>query len=393
MKKIITLFLASFLLLSWADDTFAQDKRIAVGIGGGISRGINEGRQEDRTFGPLFGAYVLYINGLGDYLTPEFAFTYLGNGTDRTDGFSQYETTQIIPELRVRYSFFDPGTTFNPYLALGIGANIFSVSELPTNRDPESSDNGFAMSIPILAGFTYDLSNSWGLDFNFGLGLSTTDDFNPVYDDWADGNWNGRLGIHYTVAVIKRDSDGDGLTDEYEKEIGTNPNNPDTDDDGLLDGEEVNKYKTDPLDPDTDGGGIIDGIEVNNGADPLDADDDILSIPVGGKLILRNIEFATSKADITNKSERILGFVLKALQSRPEMELKIVGHTDNSGSRDFNMQLSKDRAAAVKTWLVKKGIDGTRLTTDGKGPDEPIVPNNSPENMQKNRRVEFFRAK
>jgi outer membrane protein OmpA-like peptidoglycan-associated protein len=393
MRKIFTILFATFLLFSGAKDTFAQDKRIAVGIGGGISRGINEGRQEDRGFGPLFGAYVLYINGFGDQLTPEFAFTYQSNGTDRTDGFSQYKNTQILPELRMRYSFLTPEHTFNPYLAIGIGANIYSVSEIPTNADPDYSDNGVALSVPVLVGFTYDFSDNWGLDFNFGLGLSTTDNLNPVYDDWADGNWNGRVGIHYTVAKFKKDSDGDGLSDEYEKEIGTDPMNPDTDDDGLLDGEEVNEYKTDPLDPDTDGGGIKDGVEVNNGADPLDPDDDILSIPVGGKLILRNIEFATNKADISPKSERILGFVLKAMQSRPEMELKIVGHTDNSGNRDYNIKLSKDRAESVKKWLVSKGINEARLTTDGKGPDEPIVPNDTPANMQKNRRVEFYRAK
>ncbi len=73
------------------------------------------------------------------------------------------------------------------------------------------------------------------------------------------------------------DSDGDGLTDDQEKELGTDPNNPDTDGDGLNDGAEVNTTKTDPKNPDTDGDGLNDGDEVfNHKTDPnkKDTDDD-----------------------------------------------------------------------------------------------------------------------
>lgn len=64
------------------------------------------------------------------------------------------------------------------------------------------------------------------------------------------------------------DKDLDGLTDEAEKKLGTNPNNPDTDGDGLLDGDEVKYYKTNPLKADTDGDGYKDGYEVRRGYDP-----------------------------------------------------------------------------------------------------------------------------
>ena len=65
------------------------------------------------------------------------------------------------------------------------------------------------------------------------------------------------------------DSDGDGLTDVEEQQLGVDPNKADTDGDGLVDGEEVNIYHTDPLKADTDGDGISDGLEVRQGTDPL----------------------------------------------------------------------------------------------------------------------------
>lgn len=69
------------------------------------------------------------------------------------------------------------------------------------------------------------------------------------------------------------DTDGDGLTNAEEEELGTDPDNPDTDDDLLSDGDEVNIYGTDPLVADSDGDGWKDGKEVNEGTDPLEPAD------------------------------------------------------------------------------------------------------------------------
>ena len=71
-----------------------------------------------------------------------------------------------------------------------------------------------------------------------------------------------------------RDRDRDGLTNKEEKEWGTNPRDPDTDDDGLMDGAEVDDFGTDPLDPDSDDDGIKDGDELFRGTDPSDRDSD-----------------------------------------------------------------------------------------------------------------------
>jgi OOP family OmpA-OmpF porin len=77
------------------------------------------------------------------------------------------------------------------------------------------------------------------------------------------------------------------------------------------------------------------------------------------------------------------------LVKEPTWKIKIVGHTDNVGSDASNLELSKKRAIAVSNYLVTKGVDASKITTDGKGESMPIATNDTPEGRDKNRRVEF----
>lgn len=370
----------------------AKQESISVGAGIGLARGVNESKPDERSLGFLFGVYGLWNNAITNGLTPEFAFTYFSTGTSDIGGFSQYNTNFMNFDLRLRYEFLKE-VKLSPYVFAGLGAVMFDVKDVPYNKDIDGKESGTTLGIPFGLGLKYDLTSDIAIDFNVGVSLSLTDDFNPVYDDIKDANWFGRFGVHFDIVKFSKDSDGDGLPDEEEIKIGTDPKNPDTDGDGLLDGEEVDEYKTDPLDPDTDKGGIKDGIEVRNNANPLDADDDILNIGLGEKLVLRGIEFVTGKSEITPKSERILNNAIAAMKKMPNTEFEIVGHTDDVGDLNNNIKLSQERAESVKKWLVDRGIDAGRLKTRGAGPNEPIVPNTSESNRQKNRRVEFIRSK
>jgi outer membrane protein OmpA-like peptidoglycan-associated protein len=191
---------------------------------------------------------------------------------------------------------------------------------------------------------------------------------------------------------LKADSDGDGLNDGSEvNTYKTNPMKADSDGDSLSDGEEVNTHKTDPLNPDTDGGTVDDGIEVRRETNPLDAEDDV--VKVGVPIILEGITFATGKAEVTPESEETLQKALRTLRTYPEIEVEISGHTDDVGSSSSNQKLSQLRAESVMNWLTEHGVDANRLTAVGYGEDQPMVTNDSPENRQKNRRIEFKRVR
>jgi outer membrane protein OmpA-like peptidoglycan-associated protein len=84
--------------------------------------------------------------------------------------------------------------------------------------------------------------------------------------------------------------------------------------------------------------------------------------------------------------------IAAVLTENAGVKIKIVGHTDSDGDDAKNLDLSKRRAASVKSELSKTfGIDASRIETDGKGETQPIAPNDTPSNKAQNRRVEFLK--
>ncbi|HNU43575.1 MAG TPA: OmpA family protein, partial [Cyclobacteriaceae bacterium] len=77
------------------------------------------------------------------------------------------------------------------------------------------------------------------------------------------------------------------------------------------------------------------------------------------------------------------------LDENPTIKIEIQGHTDNVGNKQALQQLSENRVMAVREYLIKKGIKKDRITGKGFGPNKPIAPNDTEENRQRNRRVEF----
>ena len=103
----------------------------------------------------------------------------------------------------------------------------------------------------------------------------------------------------------------------------------------------------------------------------------------------RNIQFETGKAIIKPVSYSILNDVAKILKEYNYYDVSIDGHTDNTGKADANLKLSQERAKAAMDYLVKQGVDASRMTSQGFGITKPIADNKTAAGRAQNRRVEF----
>ena len=174
---------------------------------------------------------------------------------------------------------------------------------------------------------------------------------------------------------------------------------PDTDKDGVFDDVDQCVLTPGPVEnhgcpwPDRDGDGIPDkedecpdvfGVPENHGCPKLEKKE-LETV----KFAFDNLEFATGKDEIKSKSFFSLNALADLLKKKDSYGLRIEGHTDNVGKDESNLILSQKRATAVKNYLMKRGVDGTKLEAFGYGASKPIADNDTPEGRQKNRRVEM----
>ena len=186
------------------------------------------------------------------------------------------------------------------------------------------------------------------------------------------------------------DSDGDGVTDDKDKCPGTPAGR---------------KVDADGCELDRDGDGIVDGADAcpdvyAKTADgcPLAAATETKPAPVPAaepaplprKLVLEGVNFDYDKATLRQEDLAIIDQNAAALKEWGDVDVEIAGHTDSRGSDKYNMHLSQHRAAAVRTYLISKGISADRLTAKGYGESQPIADNNTDEGRSKNRRVELI---
>ena len=172
---------------------------------------------------------------------------------------------------------------------------------------------------------------------------------------------------------------------------------PDRDNDGIADKDDACPDEAGPAEfngcPDTDGDGVLDkddqcvdvpGPASNNGCPEVTEE-------VQKKLndFARTILFDVNKATIKPQSATVLNQIVDVLNQYKNSKFSIEGYTDISGKRAKNQKLSEDRAYSVKAYLIEKGIDESRLTAKGFGPDKPIASNKTKKGRELNRRVEI----
>ena len=200
------------------------------------------------------------------------------------------------------------------------------------------------------------------------------------------------------------DTDGDGIPDKDDacpEVAGPKEFNgcPDTDGDGIPDKDDKCPDVAGPAEnggcpwPDTDGDGVLDkddlcpevaGPASNKGC-PEPDENEQKQLNQYAKTIL----FDTGKATIKFESAEILNQIINVLKKYPNSRFRIEGHTDSTGKKQKNIELSQNRADAVKIYLIQGGIASNRLESQGFGPEKPIASNKNKKGRELNRRVEI----
>ncbi|MDI1315895.1 OmpA family protein [Flavobacterium sp.] len=101
------------------------------------------------------------------------------------------------------------------------------------------------------------------------------------------------------------------------------------------------------------------------------------------------VRFDTNKSTLTAGAKANLDKLVSVFNQYPDTNIQIYGYTDSTGSAEYNLKLSGERASSVKSYLATKGISSSRFTTTGLGIADPIATNDTPDGRSQNRRVEF----
>ena len=308
-------------------------------------------------------------------------FTLGGGGIVDLPSFSKFQSNQLIAEL-----------------------NLATPAEAPfTFTEAEALKTPFE----LLIGARTQFAGNWGAQLAVGKGLGP--------------NGYGRETIRFALSLTYQhvadpddDNDGvpnkvDGCPDQAEDKDGIEDTDgcpetrdPDRDGDGVPDRVDQCPDVAGPQEldgcPDKDGDQIPDNVDkcpevpgtaqLNGCPPPADEEEVVLEserIRINNQILF---EFGSDRID--PRSFKLLDEVATVLTKNPDVgPVLIEGHTDNVGSRDANMSLSKRRAGAVVKYLVSKGISAKRLRSEGYGFDKPIATNDTPLGRAKNRRTDF----
>ena len=284
-RSLALLFCAAIVVVLTSVPSHAQhlEGRWSLGVAGGINYWVTD--YDKYKVGP--GGQVVVRFGFSKYVGVGLAGGYevlkTFNSKDLGPGTLQnYMRVDGIPLSLLLYIHFFPKGAFNPYVYAGGGAFIYKRTGYSGVPPVYPTDGLWRTSgiVPLGLGFEAFTSNKVSLDVSAGFHvLNKSVDARPTSPFKGFATLKAGFTFYFNSSDDD-DDDNDGLTNAEERRYGTDPKNPDTDGDGLTDGEEVKRYHTNPLNPDTDGDGLTDGEEVHKyHTDPtkFDTDGDGLS--------------------------------------------------------------------------------------------------------------------
>jgi outer membrane protein OmpA-like peptidoglycan-associated protein len=372
------------------------------------------------------GIALTYFKGLKDHI--DFASTIAASFVSiplEGQTFSGSDEFLMEADASVNLKMFSDKYIFTPYISLGVGASMYNEK--------------FGAILPLGGGLKFNIFDEAAVFIQSQYRIPVTKQNN----DYHFFNSIGIAGIigrkkeepvkEVEIPQAPKDTDGDGITDDVDQCVtvpGVAKYNgcpvPDTDNDGINDDNDscitvagIAKYNGCPI-PDTDKDGVNDeldkckdipGVTRYDGCPIPDADGDGINdeedkcpqlpgtrenngCPEVKQEIVKRIEYAaknvyfvTASYKLSNKSFKPLNDLVTLLNEDKDLKLSIEGHTDNVGADDYNQTLSDNRANSVKDYLVSKGIDETRLTSQGFGETQPVADNKTAAGKTKNRRV------
>lgn len=281
---------------------------------------------------------------------------------------------------------------------------------LPTDEKPDAKT---AFYIPVGVGAKFNVATGVNLDLSYHANFVNHKYFDGVIGSGGNDRFSGvRVGIEFALgnrnkpqlAVVNAPAqlalDLYERNQDLKRQLDQAVEHNQQAIDGL-------RAQLDDAKKDSDGDGVADifdkcpntenGVRVDGSGCPLPQPKQIIKqekvvvTQQDRKIVdeaISDLEFDLGKATIRQSSYASLNKVAELLINK-HFSLKLAGHTDNTGSDALNMRLSKERAEAVKSYLVARGANATRIEAVGYGSTQPIATNDTPEGRQQNRRVEF----
>jgi len=231
--------------------------------------------------------------------------------------------------------------------------------------------------------------------------MFTDSDGDGMSDDFENEN-----GLDYSDPTdADADLDGDGLSNVEEMNSGTNVSKADTDGDVKSDADDVissssTKDESNEINVDKDSKQVSETNALNSETNNSNSNSKSIQnssvvktnssdVSVSSFKSGDNIYYFNSGSSYININDKLLSNISKELLST-SLSITLIGHTDNSGSEELNNILSLDRANQVSNYFINKGIPKSRITTKGQGELQPLFTNDTEENKRKNRRVQII---
>jgi len=141
--------------------------------------------------------------------------------------------------------------------------------------------------------------------------------------------------------------------------------------------------------PDSDHDGVPDNIDQCPNT-PAGVQVDAVGCPLKGSITLEGVNFEHNSAALTVASHSALDAIADGLKKHPRLKIEVQGHTDSTGSPEYNLKLSQKRAESVRSYLLDQGVNAEQLLAKGYGQTQPVASNKTAGGRAKNRRVVMY---